>query len=427
MNRPHALPRGLSAALLLGALAVGCGGPPAGPPGRADLSAQLAQNPDDPEALRELGIAYLRERSYAKAAETLEQALARRQEDAKTLFYLGLTNEIVGKPDTALRLYERWSDVGSDSPYRKELRGRYTWLLRKQVRQEFRTALAREDSLSTGPGTGALGVIPFTFDGDREQFEPLGRGLAEMIAGDLASVEQLTVVERLRLSEVVGELQLAQQDAFDPSTAPRVGRLLRVDRVVGGRYAVRGQEARVDAALSSVAANALPELQTNTGAISDVFRLQKRIVFGLLGEMGITLSPAEQERIERVPTNNIQAFLAYARALNAEDSGDFATAADLFGSAQELDPGFTEAGARQEEAAAVRDAGGEAEDVLARALGAQAPRPEFDLVEYRTQILNGTLTDHLVPGVDTRDPAGEGAGSGILGMLPDPPQPPTRN
>lgn len=422
--RPALLALGAGALLL-----AACAGPPASTDAltRGEVEARLARNPEDAEALRELGVLHLRAQAHAKALEALEAAHARRPEDPRTLYFLGLTNEVVGRPQTALRLYERWQDLPRGSAYRDELRGRYGWLLRRQVRRDLRAALVREDSLAAGAApSGAVGVLPFAYRGEGRDYEPLGRGLAEMIAGDLASVPGLTVVERIRLEALLGELELARSDAFDPATAPRLGRLLRAERLVGGQYAVRDGTLEVDAAVSSAEADELPELRSTRGELAEVIALQKRVVLSLLEELGIDLTPEEQERIERrVPTQNLQAFLSYSRALRAGDAEDFGAAESFFREAVRLDPAFSEAEVRAEEAAAVRSATGTPEGLLEQSLAALAP--PAGALERRLSLLGSSLGAHFVPGTETRAPAAEGARSGILGPLPDPPDPPVRD
>jgi tetratricopeptide (TPR) repeat protein len=389
------------------------------PTSRADLEAHLLRNPEDVRALRDLGVVYARERNFPKASETLLQAFERQPNDPQTLYYLGLVSETLNRTQQALRLYERWDDVPAASPYRDALRGRYQWLLRREVRQELRDALAQEEALAQVPTDGALAVMPLTFRAGEARFEPLGRGLAEMIAVDLAAVEGLTLVERVRLQALLGEIELARSGQIDPATAPRYGRLLRASRLVGGQYSVRDRELRVDAGVYEASDEGLPDLASTSGAVDRLFALQKEIVAGLLVSLGVTPTPAQLARIQRIPTQNSEAFLAFSRGLGAEDREAYADAAGLYRRAVALDPTFQEAAQKAAECEAIAAQSGPAGDLIAAAGTAR----RMDMLGMRMGRLNSSLSALIVPGPETRTPEVEGIP--FLGPLDTPPNPPS--
>jgi hypothetical protein len=77
-----------------------------------------------------------------------------------------------------------------------------------------------------------------------------------------------------------------------------------------------------------------------TSPLDQLFNLEKQIAFTVLANLGIQLSPAEQEAISQRPTQNLQAFLAYSRGLVDQDRGDFGAAQAEFNQAATLDPDF---------------------------------------------------------------------------------------
>jgi tetratricopeptide (TPR) repeat protein len=412
--------RAAALAMVLGLLLAGCAASGPGGMSRAQLEARVSLNPNDVDALRDLGVAYAVEQNYPRAAETLQRAFDRRADDPKTLYYLGLVNEVLGKRPTALRLYEQYESVSPRSEYREKLRGRYQWLLRREVRNEFREALAREEQLVPVAGDDAVAVLPFTFRGGASRFEPLGRGLAEFITVDLAAVDRLTVVERVRLSVLLGELELAASGAVDPETAPRFGRLLRASRLVGGQYGVTRDRLSVDAGVySATDVDDLPDLTNTAGSVDRLFDLQKEVVAKLLNDLGVTPTPAQLARLERVPTRDLGAFVAFSRGLRLEDQQQYERAAALYQDAVNRDPNFSEAARKAAECRAIASQLGEPEDLLASVDEANA------LLGRRSSRLNGALGSHFIPGITTRNPAQEGQDGGILGDLPDPPSPPS--
>ncbi len=389
------------------------------------LQERVDTNPGDAEALSEIGVIYLRTARYAQAADYLQQAFANGADDPKTLLHLGLASESIGRRQTALRLYERYTDVSRLSPYRKPMEGRYRNLSRKIAQDEVRAQLARETEIGGETSPRILAVVTFNFQGGDDQYAPLGRGLAEMMTVDLAKVPDLQLVERVRLQVLLDELELGQSEAIDASTAPRMGRLLGAGRLIGGNFSVlQGDNLSVDAAVVTVESAAPPAVESRSGSVRDIFRLQKEVAFALIEELGYTLTPEQREEIEREPTQNLQAFLAYSRGLQEEDAGNFEAAAQHFGRAHLLDPNFEAAAAQQETAEGMRDAGGTTEEVIAQVARQEIlSETPFDLVHQRINTLTESVGANLLPGQDARKPFTEAAGSGAT-TLPDPPPPP---
>lgn len=381
------------------------------------LERRLIDEPGDAEALRDLGVIYMRTQHFMEGNRYLQQAFARDASDPKTLFYLGLSNELLGRWDTALRFYGQ--DVSRLSPYRRLMRGRAEHVRRLQARREVVQLLANESTGSGETSPRIVAVFPLTYQGGEKRYAPLGRGLSEMMITDLANVNSLKLVERVRLQALLDELELGQTAYVDPNTAPRTGRLLGAGRLVGGNFAVEDDDLFMDVAVVSSADAASRALETTRGDVADLFALQKQLVFRLIEEMGIELTPAERERIQKVPTRNLQALLAYSRGVQAEDAGRFGAAARHYQRASELDPSFSEAADRAETARGMNATAGTPVDALGTAVAMEPPpdRP-VDLVGNRVRLMNGTLSGILVPGEDTREPAEE---STPLGEPPPPP------
>lgn len=393
----------------------------------ADLQRQIAENPGDAMALRDLGVIYVRTQRPAEGYEYLQQAYARDQDDPKTLFFLGVAAEKVGKRQTAINLYEQFPNVPRNSPYQQLMEGRYEWLSRLVVRENIREMLAREEELSDRDVSPRIvAVLPFVYQGENERYAPLSRGLSEMLSVDLANIERLQLVERTRLQVLLDELELSQSDFVDPSSAPQVGRILGAGRLIGGSYNVlSGDELRLEAALASIEERMqAPDFETRSGPLSNLFALQKELVFRVIDGLGIELTAEERAAIEVVPTENLQAFLAYSRGLEAEDAGNFRGATRAYQRAQSLDPGFERAARRAEQAAGITAAAGPTDTALLGALRIETPIPEVDLLDMRLRNMMGSL-GYGVPVPDDRQPAAERNTATQGTPLADPPDPPT--
>ena len=427
----------LALAALLAALAGCAAGGPSGPLTAEDYAARLPaleadarRSPTDGAAHRELGEALAQTGATLRAHETLGRAVELLPTDAKAIYYLGLVKEELGQRRAALDLYDRWADTGP-SPFRQRMAGRRAWLLRELVREEMAALVAEIDAVTAAEVTPAVSVLPLAYRGGNPQYAPLGRGLSEMLSVDLATIGRVRVVERVRLQALLSELSLSQGEAFDAATAPRLGRLLRSGRIVGGSLTVRdgaGDEAlQTDVGLWEWTVEPAPDLVPRAAAIERLFELEKEIALGLFEALGIRLTDAERERIGTPPTRSLEAFLAYSRGLLEEDAGRWPAAAQLFRQAAAIDPDFTEAEQRAEAAEEIAEAAGGTAAALtsARSLSSLAGLGVPDLVGLRLQTLGTTIGTRVTPTDEARQPTADAPPA--PGALPDPPPPPGGN
>jgi tetratricopeptide (TPR) repeat protein len=244
-------------------------------------------------------------------------------------------------------------------------------------------------------------------------------------------VGRLQVVERVRLQALLDELELAQSDYVDSSTAPRVGRLLGAGRIVGGTYLVADdEELRLQVTLVDAATGEqVPQLENQRASLDELFDLQTRVTFSIVDQLGVELTAQERAAIEEVPTQSIQAFLAYSRGLREEDRGNYDLAAQYYQEAQQIDPNFEQARERQRKARSVESGGGSAQQALANeSEEALAEGGEgVDLVRYRQESMGAVVPIWLgqeeVENTE-RDPAQESETAEEATTLDDPPKPP---
>ncbi len=337
----------LSSAMLLTA---GCGGgalrlQDVTPESVPALEAARAARPNDAAALTRLGVAYFRANRLPEARATLDSALIASPNDGIAAIYLGMTAEARGEFPAARAAYERYIEVSRSGELRTAARQRLSLMGRRELEYQARQALAQEAQLSTqAPEPNTIAVMPFGYTGTNEEIAPLSRGFAQLIVTDLARSRQVRVLERERMQTMLDEMRLGATERAEAQSAVRSGRLLRAGRVIQGSLAEVGDnDLRVAAAVVDVSTAGVAATAGDQGQLSRLFDIQKRIVFQIFQDLGIQLTDAERSQIEQRPTQNIQAFLAWSRGLEAEDRGDYAGARDLFEQATRIDPSFLSA------------------------------------------------------------------------------------
>ncbi len=374
------------------------------------LAVALAEHPSDPELLRDTGIALFGAQDYAAAIRALSRAFALDSTDARTIFYLGSAYEVTGNLDGAIEMYRRYPRAGRLSQMRRALEGRLQVLLRRRLAEEARQALANEAALDTVRiPSNAVAVLNFVRLGGPEDLSPLEKGIAEMLITDLSKAKALRVVERARMRALLEEIGLGMTGLVDEATAPRVGRLLGVAKVVQGAFVgLESEQIRIEAALVDARSRSLSGAWRVSGALQDFFRMEKALVFRILDQMGVTLTQEERDAILVIPTENMLAFLAYCQGLDYQDRGLLDQAGAAYARAAELDPHFGAARAGLNQVEVMR-AGSQDLQELRKALEpppatTDAVRPSTldRLVQTQQQLSVG-----FVPGVDARQPLQE--------------------
>jgi TolB-like protein len=306
------------------------------------LEAAKSQRPHDATTLARLGVAYFKAGRYEDARPVLDSAVAYDATNGVAAIYLAMTAEQQGDFAAARSAYRHFVAVSRDNDLKRTAEQRLALVDRKELEYQARQALAHEAAFAQmPPESNTVAVMPFSFSGANAQLQPLGRGLAQLLVTDLAKSRQVRVLERERMQAIVDEMKLSDSAQSDPATALRSGRLLRAADVVQGRILdLPGNQLRVDAAVVDVASSGVRAAAGAQNDLDRLFDLEKTLVYRVFNNLGIQLSPAEQEAINQNPTQNVQAFLVYSRGLEAQDRGDFTAAQADFNQAAVIDPGF---------------------------------------------------------------------------------------
>ncbi len=378
-----------------------------GPSELPALEARLRADSTDVATLVALGAGYQAANDPERARPLLEKAVALAPDDQAAILFLGATYEDLELLDQALATYTSYLEGNPSDDDRDRVQDRVALLRRRLVERRVRAIVQGEATRTVAPSTVA--VFPFVYAGTSEDYAPLGRALAAMLATDLSLTDRLTVVERLELQLLLDETALGQSALVDPATAVQPGRLVGAGEVVQGALGGDDQTVTLEAAVVGVS-DQTGEVRfnvSNQGAASDLFDLEKDMAFSLYDALGVELTPAERERISERWTDNVQALLQFGMGLEAEDRGDYAEARARYQQAVRLDPGFDQAQSRAGSADEIFRAASVGVAEIADIARAQLSVNLSDFQDLVTLegLLNGTLDLVNLPGV--RDVATE--------------------
>jgi adenylate cyclase len=186
------------------------------------------------------------------------------------------------------------------------------------------------------PARPSIAVLPFhNMSGDPEQ-EYFADGVVEDVITALSRVRWLFVIARKSSFAYKGKSVDARQ----------IGRELGVRYLLEGSIRKAGPRVRISGQLLEAATGAHMWADRFDGEISEIFELQDRITNHVVVAVEPSLRLAEIERAQRKPTENLDAYDLYLRALPAIDvytRAGFEQAEGLLRRAVALDPTYADA------------------------------------------------------------------------------------
>ena len=199
--------------------------------------------------------------------------------------------------------------------------------------------LVAPQPVSHGPEAAAakktVAVLRFDNNSGNADYDPLGKGIAAMMITDLSSVEAVQVVERERMQDLVGEMQMQQSKLFDPKTAVQLGKLVGAEYVVTGALMALDPKLRIDTRVIRVSTGEIVKTAKVLGDEKKFFDLQQKLSKELLDGLDVALSPEEAEKLrkqqESERIDDLQVQLEYSEALDLFDRKMYLEAAEKMG------------------------------------------------------------------------------------------------
>jgi len=186
------------------------------------------------------------------------------------------------------------------------------------------------------PDKPSLAVLPFTnLSGDPEQ-EYFADGMTDDLITDLSKISALFVIARNSSFTYRGK-------SVD---VKRVGRELGVKYVLEGSVRHAGDRVRINAQLIDSETGGHLWADRFERDASNIFTVQDEVIRHIVDALAVQLSASEQQRLERLPTTNLEAYDYYLRAEQAARASvrpQLREALRLYEKATALDATFAEA------------------------------------------------------------------------------------
>jgi TolB-like protein/Tfp pilus assembly protein PilF len=184
----------------------------------------------------------------------------------------------------------------------------------------------------------SIAVLPFQNLSDEKENAYFADGIQDDLLTNLSKIGDLKVISRTSVMPY----------RATQSNTREIGKALGVGTILEGSVRRIGNRVRVNVQLINVANDQHIWAEDYDRELTDVFAIQSDLAQKIAGELRAKLSPAEKAQIERKPTENSEAYLAFVEGhdlLTRPDRlrTDTEKAEQLFERATRLDPNFAEA------------------------------------------------------------------------------------
>src|SRR5881227_2569122 len=186
----------------------------------------------------------------------------------------------------------------------------------------------------------SIAVLPFENLSDDKENAYFADGIQDDVLTNLSKIGDLKVISRTSV----------MQYRSKATNVREIGKALGVGAILEGSVRRVGNRVRVNVQLINADTDEHLWAEDYDRDLTDVFAIQTDLAQKIANELQAKLSPVEKSRMERRPTENGEAYLAFVQAHNlqnaVEDLGKLKQSEQLYARAVELDPKFALAVAR---------------------------------------------------------------------------------
>ncbi len=301
----------------------------------AIFKAHLVKSPDSVWVRTQLGKAYLKSEDLDSAIDSLLKVQQLQPKEPRSTLFLGLAYIGKGQYEKAIATWEGFKS--EDLIVTDEIKKQLTLLKITYSRKMAQRALVEEKKLATiKPEKNTFAVCYYADISSDNSFRAFQKALAAMVISDLAKIDLISIVERIKLQSLFFEMSLGQTGIIDPSTAPRVGYLIGAENLVVGTLSAGS--IRSDTSLASTSRGEVIGNASITVKNDDFFNLPKEIALNVAKLAGIQLTEAQLILLGNDHTKSYKAVISYGNALMALDSDKWKEAREFFEMALAADP-----------------------------------------------------------------------------------------
>jgi TolB-like protein len=196
-------------------------------------------------------------------------------------------------------------------------------------------------SASAAPPRVAVG--DFTVTSDNPRLKYVGKGLAEMVAAQLAASKGLTLIDRDKREAALGELEFSLSGMADAKSQMEAGKLLAADYLLFGEVIDMDSAVLVSCKLIKVETGEVAWTDKNLGPLADYDAISRKLASSALKGLGAqkaaAVAAAPKAETKASAEKKVEAIVAFSGAVNALDNKDRVEAKKQIDVAKAIDPG----------------------------------------------------------------------------------------
>ncbi len=199
------------------------------------------------------------------------------------------------------------------------------------------------------PGIQTIAILDFknrSVD-DKDKFDPMEKGFAELMINQLQGSIGLKVVERERIQWILDEIGLENDPGkFDVNSAVRVGKQLGVHSILLGSFIKLKDQIKLLARLVKVETSEILATEEASGDADEFFDITENLGVKVAKKINVSLTKADVQK--GTETKSLDAMMSYSEGLVLLEKGNYKSAYEKFMQALTIDPDYEKARTKAE-------------------------------------------------------------------------------
>lgn len=160
---------------------------------------------------------------------------------------------------------------------------------------------------STGKLEKSIAVLPLEYLSEDQSKQYIAEGALDAITGHLSKIEGLRVMPRTSVEQYRGTTKTIQE----------IGKELDVSYLIEGNFLIVDDQVSITIQLVTASTNDHLYYNEYRRDYKDIIAVQSEVARTIANEIKVAISPETLQRIEEIPTNNLQAYDLYLRGRDA--------------------------------------------------------------------------------------------------------------
>ena len=160
---------------------------------------------------------------------------------------------------------------------------------------------------STSELEKSIAVLPLDYLSEDQSKQYIAEGVLDAITGHLSTIEGLRVMPRTSVEQYRGTTK----------TIEEIGKELDVSYLIEGNFLIVDDQVSITIQLVTATTNDHLYYNEYQRDYKDIIAVQSEVARTIANEIKVAITPETLERIEKIPTNNLQAYDMYLRGRDA--------------------------------------------------------------------------------------------------------------